>query len=57
LLPNALAKDDVARGTLKRVLSAWSGPKVPVHAVFPSERPPAPKVRAFVDLAAELTLA
>ena len=56
LLPNAAAKDDVARGALKRVLSAWSGPKVPVHAVFPNERPPTAKVRAFVELATELTL-
>lgn len=56
LLPNTLAKDDVSRGALKRVLSAWSGPKVPIHAVFASERPPAARTRAFIDLAAELAL-
>lgn len=56
LLPNTLAKEDVSRGTLKRVLSAWSGPKVPVHAVFASDRPPAVRTRAFLDLAAELAL-
>lgn len=56
LLPNLLAKEEVARGTLKRVLSAWSGTKAAVHAVLPGVGLPTSKVRAFVDLAAEMPL-
>jgi LysR family transcriptional regulator, regulator for bpeEF and oprC len=51
LLPAAIGKDEVSRGTLKRVLSAWSAPKVPVHAIFLGGRDLVPKVRAFIDLA------
>lgn len=36
---------------LVRVLPDWSGASVPVHAVYPSNRYLAPKVRAFIDLA------
>jgi hypothetical protein len=37
-----------------RVLPNIAGPRVPFHAVFPSARFLAPKVRSFVDLALEL---
>jgi DNA-binding transcriptional LysR family regulator len=51
----ALLPDLVARGTpLVRVLPKIAGPRVPFHAVFPSARFLAPKVRAFVDLALEV---
>ena len=51
----ALLPDLVARGTpLVRVLPKAACPRVPFHAVFPSARFLAPKVRAFVDLALEL---
>jgi len=51
----ALLPDLVARGTsLVRVLPNIAGPRVPFHAVFPSARFLAPKVRSFVDLALEL---
>jgi DNA-binding transcriptional LysR family regulator len=53
LLPNALAKEDVSRGVLRRVLSAWSAPRMPVNAVTPLDRQIAPKARAFIDLALE----
>jgi DNA-binding transcriptional LysR family regulator len=56
LLPNAMGKEDVARGTLKRVLSAWSAPKVPVHALLPGVGLPTSKVRVFVELAAAAPL-
>lgn len=56
LLPTVIAREEVARGALRRVLSAWSAPRLPVHAVFPGSRPMTPKVRAFVELAAELPL-
>lgn len=37
-------------GELRRVLPRWSSPEVPVHALYPSGRHPAPKLRAFLDL-------
>ncbi|RVT50918.1 LysR family transcriptional regulator [Rubrivivax albus] len=52
LLPCLVAADAVQAGRLKPVLGRWAPPPVPVHAVFPSARFLAPKVRAFVDLAA-----
>ncbi|HKE43550.1 MAG TPA: LysR family transcriptional regulator [Steroidobacteraceae bacterium] len=51
LLPAAVAKEDVTRGTLRRVLSAWSGPKVPVFALFPPGRQHTPRVHAFIEIA------
>lgn len=41
------------RRQLRAVLADWSLPEVPVHAVFASRRFLTPKVRAFIDLAAE----
>jgi LysR family transcriptional regulator, regulator for bpeEF and oprC len=38
-----------AAGALAPVLPAWTPQPVPVHAVFPSNRFVAPKVRAFID--------
>lgn len=51
LLPVVLGKEEITRGTLRRVLSAWTGPKMPVHAVFPVSRQTTPRVRAFIDVA------
>jgi DNA-binding transcriptional LysR family regulator len=56
LLPRFMASDHVRRRRLVEVLRGWSGPTMPVHAVFASSRYLAPKVRAFVDLARESTL-
>jgi LysR family transcriptional regulator, regulator for bpeEF and oprC len=56
LLPVAVAKEDVTRGTLRRVLSAWSGPKVPVFALFPPGRQHTPRVHAFIEIANATTL-
>jgi DNA-binding transcriptional LysR family regulator len=56
LLPAVMGKEEVARGALKRVLSAWSAPKVPVHAIFLGGRDLLPKVRAFIDLATQSPL-
>lgn len=53
LLPNHLGKEEVNRGALRRVLSAWSAPKAPVHAVLPGVGLPTSKVRAFIDLATQ----
>jgi LysR family transcriptional regulator, regulator for bpeEF and oprC len=51
LLPRFLAAPFVRDGQLVEVLRGWSGPPLPLHAVFPSSRYLAPKVRSFIDLA------
>ncbi|WP_210800718.1 LysR family transcriptional regulator [Ideonella aquatica] len=53
LLPRRVAESNELRSGLQRVLPAWSAPEVPVHAVFASARYLTPKVRAFIDLAAQ----
>lgn len=53
LLPRRLAEPADPRAPLVRVLPQWTAPEVPVHAVFASARFLSPKVRAFIDLAAE----
>jgi DNA-binding transcriptional LysR family regulator len=52
-LPVLVAESAVQTDRLRRVLTAWSPPTVPVHAVFASARYLTPKVRAFIDLANE----
>lgn len=52
-LPQLVADAACASGALVRVLPEWSPSAVPVHALFPSSRYLTPKVRAFIDLAAE----
>jgi len=49
-LPEHLLAVDLARGRLKRVLTDWTSPETPVHAVYPSARHLSPKVFAFVEL-------
>lgn len=50
-LPVLVADAAVQAGQLRAVLTDWSLPTVPVHAVFASARYLTPKVRAFIDLA------
>ncbi len=50
LLPEHLSAADLRQGRLKRVLTDWSSPETPVHAVYPSARHLSPKVSAFVEL-------
>jgi DNA-binding transcriptional LysR family regulator len=52
-LPSIVADPAREAGQLARVLQDWRPPSVPVHAVFASARYLTPKVRAFIDLAAE----
>lgn len=49
LLPHQVAAQPLVQGRLVPVLPGWQPPPVPVHAVFPSTRYLAPKVRAFID--------
>lgn len=48
LLPDYLCAE--AGKTLQRLLPAWSGPEVPVHAVYPAGRHVPPKLTAFLEL-------
>ena len=48
-LPDYLAADALARGTLVRVLPEWEGDSVDAHALYPSHRSLSAKVRVFID--------
>jgi DNA-binding transcriptional LysR family regulator len=52
-LPEHHVSVELAKGRLKRVLSDWSSPETPVHAVYPSARHLSQKVSAFVELLRE----
>jgi len=52
-LPLVIAVPMWQEGSLVPVLADWAPPPVPVHAVFASARYLTPKVRAFIDLAAD----
>jgi DNA-binding transcriptional LysR family regulator len=45
------AADDIARGSLLRLLSRHEGDELPIHFLHPGGRHPPPKLRAFVDFA------
>jgi DNA-binding transcriptional LysR family regulator len=45
------AAEDIGRGSLRRVLTAYEGDEVPVHLLYPGGRHPPPKLRAFLDFA------
>lgn len=52
LLPTRIAEASATAPRLQRLLTGWTTPDVPVHAVFASARYLTPKVRAFIDVAA-----
>jgi DNA-binding transcriptional LysR family regulator len=52
-LPLIIAAPAVQAGLLRPLLTDWSPPAVPVHAVFASARYLTPKVRGFIDLAVD----
>lgn len=52
-LPLIVATPNIRTGQLVPILSDWSLPTVPVHAVFASARYLTPKVRGFIDLAVD----
>lgn len=41
--------EDVAQGRLVRLMPEWATPAAGIHALFPSARYTAPKVRVFID--------
>ena len=49
LLPSHHANDDLREGRLVRLLPEWYTPLLQFHAVYPSTRHLAPKVKAFVE--------
>jgi DNA-binding transcriptional LysR family regulator len=49
------AADALAAGKLKIVLAAFEQPAIPIHVVYPTSRLLSAKVRAFIDLAVEMT--
>lgn len=52
-LPDFIIGDDLEAGRLVPVLTDWEGPPIPIHAVFPPQRHPSAKLRAFVDFLVE----
>jgi DNA-binding transcriptional LysR family regulator len=53
LVPRLLIADDLARGTLVRLLPSLSAQAGIIHAIFPSRRGMVPAVRALLDFLAE----
>jgi DNA-binding transcriptional LysR family regulator len=49
-LPTFLVMEDVRAGLLVPVLAEWTPPSAPIHAVYPSNRQPSPKLQAFLDI-------
>ncbi|MEW6344080.1 MAG: LysR family transcriptional regulator [Paraburkholderia sp.] len=49
LAMDASMASEVAAGRLCRVLPEWIGPQQDLNALFPKERVPLPKLRAFLD--------
>jgi LysR family transcriptional regulator, regulator for bpeEF and oprC len=52
-LPTVVAKPALETGAIVQVFVNWEGPKTPAYAVYPSARYMTPKVRKFIDHAAE----
>lgn len=53
LASDIMVKAYAERGYVRRVLAEWSGPEIPLSAVFPRGQVTSPKVRAFVDFLVE----
>jgi DNA-binding transcriptional LysR family regulator len=49
-LPTFLVTEDLRAGLLAPVLEEWTPPSAPIHAVYPSNRQPSPKLQAFLDI-------
>ena len=48
-LPDFHAADDVANGSLIRLLPEWRTGSVEAHAIYPNHRSLSAKVRVFID--------
>ncbi|WP_311239398.1 MULTISPECIES: LysR family transcriptional regulator [unclassified Xanthomonas] len=49
-LPDYLIRDDLALGTLVRILETFEPAPEPIRVVYPSKRHLSPKIRRFIDL-------
>lgn len=47
--PTWMFNEDLAAGRVRAILKEWQPPRVPIHAVYPSRRHLAPRVRAVID--------
>ncbi len=54
LLPTYACHSEVKSGKLVRVLPRWRSKVDPIHLVYPGQKFVAPKLRAFIDLAAQV---
>ncbi|WP_227304594.1 LysR family transcriptional regulator [Acidisoma cellulosilyticum] len=48
-LPTWMFDEDILQGRVVAILKDWQPPRVPIHAVYPSRRHLAPRVRAVID--------
>ncbi|GAB0117186.1 LysR family transcriptional regulator [Acidisoma sp. 7E03] len=48
-LPIWMFNEDIAAGRVRAILKDWQPPRIPIHAVYPSRRHLAPRVRAVID--------
>lgn len=48
-LPIWMFSEDIRRGEVKPILTHWQTSRIPIHAVYPSRRHLAPRVRAIID--------
>lgn len=53
LIPRAYVAEDLASGRLVQLFQGWTTPDVAVYALYPSRKHLPPKVRAFIEFAAE----
>lgn len=52
-LPWVIAESSIKAGELVPIMTEWTMPSVPIHAVYASARYLTPKVRVFIDLIAQ----
>ena len=53
LEPDFIVEPEIRAGRLQRLLPAYTPPRTPIAAVYPSRRHLSPKIRAFVDFLSE----
>ena len=53
LKPHFLVAEDLSSGALVALLPGWRAPELGIHAVYPTRRHLAPKVRLLVDFLAQ----
>lgn len=53
-MPNFLVQEELASKKLVRILPEWGSKPRPVHILYPAQRHPPPRLRAFLSLALEM---